>query len=146
MSLLRAAMLLSACLIAGTPAMLAPQSVYEGESVFTDYLNPVGEVSFMSIPGLSFNSSVGFSYMSSGEYGSDGFGYYLGHFSYRLRSDLTLHWDVGVRSSMMGPESGESPQLFLPNFDLTYKPSDRLMVRLSFHQYNRSLYNYGIRR
>ena len=146
MSLLRAAILFSAFLIASSPAPLASQSVYEGESVFTDYLNPVGEASFMRIPGLSFNSSVGFSYMSSGNYGSDGFGYYLGHFSYRLRSDLTLNWDVGVRSSMIGQGSGEEPQLFLPNFDLTYSPSDRFMVRLQVRQYNHSLYNYGIRR
>jgi hypothetical protein len=139
-------MLLTACLIVGAPAILAPQSIYEGESVFTDYLNPVGEASFMSIPGMSFNSSVGFSYMSSGDYGSDGFGYYLGHFSYRLRSDLTLNWDAGIRSSMVGPETGDSPQLFLPNFDLTYRPSERFMVRLQVHQYQRSLYNNRILR
>jgi len=61
-------------------------------------------------------------------------GYYMGHFSYRLGSSLTLNWDVGVGTTLTGPDGMNDYQVFLPNLDLTYRPSDRFMVRLQFQQ------------
>ncbi|HSG28299.1 MAG TPA: hypothetical protein VLA34_07445 [Candidatus Krumholzibacterium sp.] len=124
------------CIMLLFAAQAGAQAPAAGESVFSDYLNPSQEASFLSIRGLSFNSSVGFAYQSWGQHGSDGFGYYMGHFSYRVTRGLTLNWDVGVRSSMMGPDSGQDMQLYLPNLDLTYRPNDKMMIKLQFNQYN----------
>lgn len=104
-------------------------------SVFDDYLNPIAPASgFLHVPGLEFGSSVGFSYVSSGAYGSDGMGYYMGHFSYRLASSLTLRWDVGVGTALSGPDGMGEHRILVPNVDLTYRPSDRFMMRLQFRQ------------
>ncbi|MBN2184134.1 MAG: hypothetical protein JW746_02285 [Candidatus Krumholzibacteriota bacterium] len=106
----------------------------ETESVFNDYLNPSPSSSFMSLPGLTFNSSVGFSYSSYGDYGSQGFGYYLGHFRYSLGPKWSLNWDVGVRSVMAGENFQEDPSLFIPNFDLTYRSGRKFMVSFQYRQ------------
>ncbi|MCK4236891.1 MAG: hypothetical protein KAX38_07210 [Candidatus Krumholzibacteria bacterium] len=111
------------------------QDELSGPSVFSDYLNVHQPESFLHIPGLEFHSSAGFSFFSSKGSGSVGMGYYLGHFDLCLSSSLTLHWDVGFRSMMTGPNNGETPDLFLPNVDLTYRPSDKFMLRLQFQQY-----------
>ena len=105
------------------------------ESVFNDYLNPSQPLSFMSVPGLTFNSSVGFSYSSFGDYGSQSFGYYMGHFRYSLGSKWSLNWDVGVRSIMAGESVQEAPSLFIPNFDLTYRPGRRFMISFQYRQF-----------
>lgn len=117
------------------PGLSYAQGAYEEESVFSDYLNPVSQPSFLRVPGLGFSSSIGFSYSSYGNYGSDGFGFYMGHFNYSLGSKVTLAWDVGIRSSMTGPDAGGDPQFFLPNLDLTYKPNDRMMLKFQVRQY-----------
>jgi hypothetical protein len=104
-------------------------------SVFNDYLNVKAPSSFLSIPGLSFQSSMGFSYVSAGGAGSFGMGYYMGHFGYRLGSSLTLHADVGVGSIMTDENGYRRPELFLPNLDLTYHPSNSFIFRLQFQQY-----------
>ena len=106
------------------------------QSVFSDYLNVQQPGGFLRIPGLEFTSSMGFSYFTSEGFGSIGMGYYLGHFDLRLSSSLTLHWDMGLSSNLMGPHGDETPEFFLPNVDLTYKPSDRFFLRLQYHQYN----------
>ena len=104
-------------------------------NVFSDYLNVGSSVGFLHVPGFDFNSSMGFSYMSSDGYGSAGMGYYMGHFSFRLRPSLTLRWDVGVRSMLAGQDIDQKPQLFLPNIDLTYRPSDKMFFRIQYYQY-----------
>ena len=107
------------------------------ESVFDDYLNPVkSEAGFLTIPGLNFHSSVGFSYASSKGFGDVGMGYYMGHFSYQLGSTVTLNWYVGVGSYMVGGQ-GENYQVFIPNFALTWQPSENFLFRL---QYSRGAY------
>ena len=106
-------------------------------SVFEDYLNVREPAGFLRIPGLEFSSSMGFSYFSSSEFGSGGMGYYLGHFDLSLSSSLTLHADVGMSSMVTGPDADQSPQLFLPNIDLTFRPSDSFMMKLQFSQYRR---------
>lgn len=104
-------------------------------SVFDDYLNPTSPGGgFLRVPGLDFRSSVGFSYFSSGSYGSTSMGYYMGHFSYRLGSSLTLNWDLGVGSTLTGPDGMNDYRFFVPNVDLTYRPSDRFLMRLQFQQ------------
>ncbi len=103
-------------------------------SVFHDYLNPAaGEGGFLSIPGLSFHSSVGFSYSSSRGYGDVGMGYYMGHFSYRLGNTVTLDWNVGVGSYMMGDGMNGYRVLF-PDMSLTWRPSGNVMVRVEYMQ------------
>lgn len=114
--------------------------------MFSDYLNTPASSGFLHVPGLSFQSSVGFSYYSSGAYGSQGMGYYMGHFRYRLGSDWTLNWDVGIGTSMSGTGYGENPQLFIPNLDLTYRPNDRFMFRLQYNQYRYPMHHMGFRR
>ncbi|MBN1885001.1 MAG: hypothetical protein JW876_05715 [Candidatus Krumholzibacteriota bacterium] len=105
-------------------------------SVFSDYIDRAASPQqFLAIPGLSFHQSVGFSYFSSDDRGSAGTGFYMGHFDLRLRDDLFLRWDVGVSSVMTGPEGGQNPDFIIPNVDLTYRPSDRLMMQLQFRQY-----------
>ncbi len=105
------------------------------QSVFDDYLNPVdSKAGFLRIPGLNFHSSVGFSYAASKGFGDVGMGYYMGHFSYRLGSSVTLNWDVGVGSYMMGGDGMNDYQIFIPNFNMTWRPSDNFMVRLQYMQ------------
>ncbi len=107
----------------------------EERSVFSDYLNPVtSETGFLRIPGLGFHSSAGFSYASSKGFGDIGMGYYMGHFNYRLGSTVTLNWDVGVGSYMIGGDGMNDYQVFIPDFNLTWRPSDNLMVRLQYMQ------------
>lgn len=106
-------------------------------SVFDDYLETAAAPrSLLTIPGLSFHQSVGFSFVSADGLGSTGAGYYMGHFDWRLRDDLVLRWDVGVSSIMTGPVDGRQPEFILPNVDLTYRPSDRLTMRLQFRRYS----------
>ena len=105
-------------------------------NVFSDYLNVGSSVGFLHVPGFDFNSSMGFSYMSSDGYGSAGMGYYMGHFSFKLKPSLTLRWDVGVRSMLAGQDIDQKPQLFLPNIDLTYRPSDKLFFKIQYSQYH----------
>ena len=105
------------------------------ESVFSDYLDTQRIGNLLNIPGLEFQSSMGFSFFSSNGYGSVGMGYYLGHFNLRLNSSLTLRWDVGVRSMMAGSQYDGNLEFFLPNVDLTYRPSDKFLLRFEFHQY-----------
>jgi len=105
------------------------------QSVFDDYLNPVNtEAGFLRIPGLKFRSSIGFSYASSRGFGDVGMGYYMGHFSYSLGSTVTLNWDVGVGSYMMGGDGMNSYQVMIPNFNVTWRPSENVMVRLQYLQ------------
>ena len=104
-------------------------------SVFNDYLNPRLPSSFLSVPGLSFSSSVGFSFFSGGSMESFGMGYYMGHFGLKLSSSTSLHWDVGVGSVMRGTDEYSQPEFFIPNIDLTYRPSENFMMRFEFHQY-----------
>jgi hypothetical protein len=110
-------------------------------SVFSDYLNPEQNRGFLHIPGLEFNSSMGFSYMSSKHYGSMSMGYYMGHFGLRLSSSLTLRWDVGLRSNLTAPDGGQSPEFFLPNVDLTYRPNKKFLLRFQFSQHAYPYYN-----
>ncbi|MBN1163642.1 MAG: hypothetical protein JXB45_03610 [Candidatus Krumholzibacteriota bacterium] len=114
----------------------AGESNYREDSVFDDYLNGPRGSGFLRLPGLQFHSSMGFSYFSSAGYRSQGMGYYLGHFNYRLSSSWTLNCDVGISSSLAGEQAGENPQLFLPNLDLTYRPSDKFLVRFQYQQHN----------
>ena len=75
-----------ALLLAG-PA--AGQDAEGTTSIFSDYLNVRPPGGFLHIPGLSFDTSVGFSYLSSSRFGSVGTGYYMGHFSLRLSPTMT---------------------------------------------------------
>lgn len=123
------------CLIVLLTVAVSAQETKSNESVFTDYLNVREPAGFLRIPGLEFSSSMGFSYFSSNDFGSGGMGYYLGHFNLALSSSLILHADIGVSSMVTGPEAYQSPQLFVPNIDLTYRPSDSFMMKLQFNQY-----------
>ncbi len=125
----------AAVLFAGTG--LSAQDTQPVESVFADYLNVQEPAGFLRIPGLEFSSSMGFSYFSSSDFGSGGMGYYLGHFDLSLSSSLTLHADVGMSSMVTGQFAGQSPQFFVPNVDLTYRPSDSFMMKIQFNQYRR---------
>lgn len=107
----------------------------EERSVFSDYLNPsASETGFLRIPGLGFHSSVGFSYSASKNFGDIGMGYYMGHFSYQLGSKVKLNWDVGVGSYMAGGDGTNDYQVFIPNFNVTWRPSENFMVRLQYMQ------------
>jgi hypothetical protein len=126
------ALALFPCLAA---AQQTTNTAAEEQSVFEDYLNPVdSETGFLRIPGLNFHSSVGFSYASSKGFGDVGMGYYMGHFSYKLGSTVTLNWNVGVGSYMMGGDGMNSYQVFIPNLNMTWRPSDNFMVSLQYMQ------------
>jgi hypothetical protein len=116
------------------------QDVREAESVFSDYLNVQPPGGFLHVPGLDFNTSMGFSYLSSSGCGSVGMGYYLGHFSLQLSQTLTVRWDVGIQSELTGRYEGQQPQLILPNVDLTYRPNDTMTFRIQYRQYNHPSY------
>ena len=131
--LLRILLVLSLVLL---PAGTAAQTGVSGESVFSDYLNPRADAGFLRIPGLQFDSSLGVSYSSFGDGESMGMGYYLGHFRLELTSSLSLNWDVGMRSFMTDASMSDSPELFLPNIDLTYKPNDKFMLRLQYQRFS----------
>jgi hypothetical protein len=124
------------------PAAVGAQLDPRQPSVFNDYLNVRPPSSFLSIPGLSFNSSMGFSF-GSGSGGSFGIGYYAGHFGYSLTSSLSINADVAIGSIMTGANSYQKPEIFLPNFDLTYRPSSSFMLRLQFQQYRYPGYFMG---
>ena len=109
-------------------------------SVFDDYLNVRPPGGFLHIPGLDFNTSMGFSYLSSSEFGSVGTGYYMGHFSLRLSRNMTVRCDVGLLSDITGEDADQQPRLFLPNIDLTYRPTDKMTFRLQYRQYDRPLH------
>ncbi len=104
-------------------------------SVFSDYLDSNINGGFINIPGLQFKSSMGVSYFSSGDYSSS-MGYYMGHFTYEFGSSWDLNVDVGVSSRLDQNIGTQSPQLFVPNIDLTYRPSKKFMLRLHFSRYN----------
>ena len=106
-------------------------------SVFGDYLNVRPPGGFLHIPGLEFNTSMGFSYLSSSEFGSVGTGYYMGHFSLRLSRNMTVRWDVGVLSDVAGDYADQQPRFFVPNIDLTYRPTDSMTFRIQYRQYDR---------
>jgi hypothetical protein len=126
------ALALFPCLAA---AQQTTNTAAEERSVFEDYLNPVdSEAGFLRIPGLNFRSSVGFSYASSKGFGDVGMGYYMGHFSYDLGSSVTLNWDVGMGSYMMGGDGMNDYQIFIPNLNMTWRPSDNFMVSLQYMQ------------
>lgn len=117
------------------PVMASGQEAAGAESIFFDYLNPERNQGFLHIPGLDFHSSMGFSFLSSGDYGSTGMGFYMGHFNMQLSSSLTLRWDVGLRSTFIGPEgAGRQPDFFIPNVDLTYRPNDKFFLRFQYRQ------------
>ena len=122
--------------LAANPAHAQETTVTpEEHSVFSDYLNPPPTgTGFLRIPGLDFRSSLGFSYASSSSFGDVGMGYYMGHFSYRLGSTLTLNWNVGVGSYMTGPDGMNDYQVFIPNFDVTWRPSENMIVKLQYLQ------------
>jgi len=128
--------LLSMILVFGSVAAFAQTgSVPARPSVFSDYLNPQAASSFLHVPGLSFSTSAGFSYFSGGGIESFGMGYYMGHFGLKLSTSLSLNWDIGVGSVIKSTSDYNQPQFFIPNVDLTFKPSDNFMMRLEFHQY-----------
>jgi hypothetical protein len=103
-------------------------------SVFNDYLNVQSPGSLFHVPGLSFSSSAGFSFFSGGGSDSFGMGYYMGHFGLSLSNSVSLHWEVGVGSVVNSASEYNQPQFFVPNLDLTYRPSESFMLRLEFHQ------------
>ena len=140
------AMAFAAMMLALTAPPAAGEESLPGGEIFEDWLNPVENPSFAGLPGISFSSSAGFLYSSGGARGSDGSAFYMGHFSCNLASNLTLRWDVGLRSSMVGPEAGGDPQFFIPNVDLTYRPSDRLMFTLRFGRYDLEAQPFLMRR
>jgi hypothetical protein len=128
-----------------SPVASIAQSEPSSPSVFSDYLGLKAPSSLLHIPGLGFTSSMGVSYYSGGKE-SFGMSYYMGHFSLALSSSLTLACDVGVGSMLTGRNiSAESPQLLLPNVDLTYHPSDNFSLKLQFHQYRSSMGSYLLR-
>lgn len=106
-------------------------------SVFSDYLNVRPPGGFLHIPGLDFNTSMGFSYLSSSEFGSVGTGYYMGHFSLRLSGKMMVRCDVGVLSDITGDFADQQPRFFVPNIDLTYRPTDKMTFRIQYRQYDR---------
>jgi hypothetical protein len=132
---MKAPTILLIALILPLAAAAPAQEAVQGESVFSDYLNVREPAGFLRIPGLDFSSSMGFSYFSSNGYGSGGFGYYLGHFNLKLSESLTLRADIGVGSMVTGPYADQQPEFFVPNIDITYRPSDSFMMRLQFNQY-----------
>jgi len=134
MTLRRTAVCLAALVLVPAVAGAQQEQVPARPSVFSDYQHVQTPGSFLTIPGLSFSSSAGFSFYSGGDAGSVGMGYYLGHFGLRLSDSITLQWDVGVRSLMRGIDDYRQPEFFLPNVDLTYHPSDKFMLRLQFQQ------------
>jgi hypothetical protein len=132
------AAIVTVMLLAGTAS---GQDAVEVTSVFTDYLNVQPPRGFLHIPGLDFNTSMGFSYLSSSAFGSVGTGYYMGHFSLRLSRTMMVRWDVGVLSDLAGDYSDQQPRLFIPNVDLTYRPTDKMTFRIQYRQYDRSPYH-----
>ena len=109
------------------------------ESVFSDYLNSSAAGDFINIQGLDFSSSMGVSFSSMGDQ-SAGMGYYMGHFNYEFSPSWNLRVDVGVSSMLTQGDGANSPQLYIPNIDLTYKPEDSdFMLRFQFRQYRQPL-------
>jgi len=134
--MLKKTLVLSTMFVLGSVAAFAQTgSTPTRPSVFSDYLNPPRGGSFLHVPGLSFSTSAGFSYFSGGGMESFGMGYYMGHFGLKLSSSISLNWDVGIGSVMKSASDYNQPQFFIPNIDLTFKPSDGFMMRLEFHQY-----------
>jgi len=121
--------------LAVVPATIQGRQSGVRNSVFSDYLNTNAGGGFINIPGLQFKSSMGVSYFSSGGYSSS-MGYYMGHFTYEFGSSWDLNVDVGVSSRLDQKIGTSSPQLFVPNIDLTYKPNEKFMLRLHFSRYN----------
>jgi hypothetical protein len=134
--MMKKALVLSVILVFGSVASFAQTGSEPARpSVFSDYLNPQTGASFLHVPGLSFSTSAGFSYFSAGGGDSFGMGYYMGHFGFKLSSSVSLNWDVGVGSVMKSTSEYTQPQFFLPNVDLTYRPSESFMLKLEYHQY-----------
>ncbi len=119
------------------PALLLAQDgmAPQRPSVFDDFLDMQSPGRMLGIPGLTFQSSAGFTYFSGGgSYDSFGMGYYMGHFGLQLAKNLTLRWDVGVGSVLRDSGDTRQPQVFLPNVDLTYRPSSNFMIKLQYQQ------------
>ena len=82
--------LICAALVFAPALCFAQGDVASGRpSVFDDFLRAGSPGNFLSVPGLSFQSSAGFSYFSGGSVESFGMGYYMGHFGLRLGRNLT---------------------------------------------------------
>lgn len=132
------AFVIIALLLAGSAA---GQDSAAATSVFSDYLNVQPPGGFLHIPGLDFNTSMGFSYFSSSELGSVGTGYYMGHFSLRLSRTMMVRCDVGLLSDIAGEYADQQPRFFVPNVDLTYRPTDKMTFRIQYRQYDRPSYH-----
>ena len=133
--MMKKALVLSMILAFGSVASFAQTGSGPARpSVFSDYLNPQTGASFLHVPGLSFSTSAGFSYFSSGGAESFGMGYYMGHFGLKLSSSVSLNWDVGVGSLIRSTSDYSQPQVFIPNMDFTYRPSDSFMLKIEYHQ------------
>lgn len=118
-----------------TSGSAAAQDTSVEHSVFEDYLNPGRDSGgFLRLPGLDFSSSVGFSWFSGGQAGSNGMGYYMGHFSYAFGPSLRLDWAVGVGSYLRGQQGMNDYEFFIPSVDLTYRPSEKMLLKLQFRQ------------
>ena len=133
--MLKRAAIISMLVVCAASGARAQDGADARPSVFSDYLSAASPGSFLRVPGLSFSSSAGFSFFSGGAGESFGMGYYMGHFGLKLSRSLSLRWDVGVGSLMSAGNEYSQPELFLPNVDLTYRPSERFVLKLEYHQY-----------
>ena len=56
---------------------------------------------------------------------------------------MTVRWDVGLLSDVAGDYADQQPRFYLPNVDLTYRPTEKMTFRIQYRQYDRpALYPY----
>ncbi len=93
-----------------------------------------------------------FSYSSSGNYGSSAMGMYVNTMEYRFNMPLTMRLRVAYQNNMSGLFSNnsmngrpgqETGNLFIPTFDLIYRPWKNTIISFHYRDFSGMDQNYN---
>lgn len=127
-----------------------------GKSIFQVDMKPLTSLRSMSLldpERFTMKQQTIFSYSSSGNYGSSMMGLYVNSMEYRFNMPLTMRLKVAYQnnmsglfsnsSSMNGRPGQETGKLFIPSFDMIYKPWKNTTISFHYRDLSGSNQNYN---